>query len=1327
MNKLDQYFNQDALAASVWQGKYALANEQTPDDMHRRLAKEFARIEADEIQKESILTPEILEKLSEYGRKRKDLTEEEIYELFKDFKYIVPQGSVMSGVGNPLVSSLSNCVVIGQPYDSVGGIMTKDEEFAQLFKRRCGVGLDISTLRPNNAGVTNAAKTTTGAISFMERYSNTTREIAQMGRRGATMLSIDIRHPDVEDFATIKQDPTKVTGANVSIQLRDDFMQAVKDNEDYVLRWPCELEIESTNGYFKGLQYDELISDQINGNKVYYRKVKAKNLWDTIIKCAHNTAEPGLLFLDKHWDRSPDSVYPEYKGVTTNPCFHEDTLIAVADGRNAVSIKQLAEEGNDVPVYSVDKKTGLVSIKMGRNPRITGYNKQLVRVHLDKKSHIDVTPDHKFILLNGEEKEAKDLKVGDSLPRFNKVLEPVKTGGNDYYRVHTNVKSATADKIFEHRLIAKFYYENEWNELYDECKKDGFMAGGVVVHHKDYNPLNNSPQNLQIMTYHEHKSYHANRDTQGEKNGRYSGITNEEIKEFALELTRNLGRKFSHCEWQKAAKENGYPMHFSKFRGFTVKGLSDWCAIKLGLQTGNMRLIKLYEKAIEQGYDATLTNSTLTINKKCEQCGNDFSVNYLRREQAFCSQSCSCKYQVHTAEYKEGQKKSYETKKALQNITKDKQAAIYSQLLFDLGRPPKQKEWEKACQSLKVPFRVGKTLKLCYKNYQEVKQAGSNYNHKVTGIEYLDGEHTVYNITVDDNHTVGIVTEINEKRGNKWFSGIYTPQCGEIFMQEGSTCRLIANNLYSYVVNPFTENAYFDFESFYEKSYEQQRLTDDLVTLEIEHIDRILDKIKNDPEPDYVKARELRLWETIKQSALNDRRTGSGFTALGDTLAALNLKYDADEALNMIDKIMATKMEAELDCTIDMAITRGTFTGWNVHNEYEYDDKNGVTGTNDFFQFILEKFPEQANRMMKYGRRNVSFSTTAPTGSLSILTQTTSGIEPIFMVLYYRRKKINPADKGVRVDFVDQNGDKWQEYAVLHPKFITWYFIKFGQQKQLASIIETKEYLESLPKTEVEEILKISPWYGSTANDINWLKRVEIQGIVQNYTTHSISSTINLPNDVSVEEVSDIYMHSWEQGLKGVTVYRDGCRTGVLISKPETKDTTFHPQDAIKRPKELPCYIHHITTNKQPFTVIVGMLDNNPYEVFALPGTIMKNYSNGFLTKKKKGVYTLTCSLDEEYSIITDITSDMTEEQETITRLVSGMLRHGANVKFVTEQLQKTNGVLTSFTKAIARVLKTYIPDGEKASTVCSNCGGTNVVFEEGCSVCKDCGHSKCG
>ena len=831
-----EYFNGDELAATTWMNKYAMTDndgefvESSPDDMHNRMAKEFARIENDYTLRYDLNGGTKF--LSEYGQQRGPLTEEKIYNLFKRFGYIIPQGSVMSSLGNHYkLASLSNCIVVPEMHDSYGGVFYTDQQLAQLFKRRCGVGVDISNLRPSGSKVSNAAGSTSGAVSFMNRFSNTTREVAQNGRRGALMLSMDIAHPDVEDFITIKQDLQKVTGANISIRLSDEFMKAVENNKQYTHRWP----IDSVNPKFT-------------------KTIKAKELWDTIIKCAHNTAEPGLIFWDRqHW-YSTSSVYPGYKNTSTNPC-------------------------------------------------------------------------------------------------------------------------------------------------------------------------------------------------------------------------------------------------------------------------------------------------------------------------------------------------------------------------------------------------------------------------------------------------------------------------SEIAMQGGDSCRLIAINLFKFVENPFTKEAKFNMDNFYRATYEGQRLMDDLVDLETEAISRILKKVEEDDEPENIKGVEKETWELLLKTGKEGRRTGLGFTALADMVAALGMAIDSDTAIAKVEEIMKEKCRAEFDSSIDMSLERGSFVGFDAK----------IEKTSEFVQMLEKELPEVYNRMMEHGRRNISISTVAPTGTLSMLAQTSSGIEPVFMTHYKRRRKLNEQDREAKVDFIDDLGDKWQEFTVYHHNLKTW--------------------MDITGETDITK----SPYAGSTAPEIDWNKRVEMQAVVQKYVTHSISSTINLPNDVSLEKVSAIYMDSWKQGLKGITVYRDGSRSGVLVAVDDKKDsvlenTEFKETRAPSRPKKLDAKVVRFQNNKEKWIAVVGLMNGRPYEiftgktedVFVVPQAV--EYGWVIKTKKEDGrtQYDFQYEDREGYKItMGGLSRSFDKEFWNYAKLISGVLRHGMPLHYVVDLIGKMNlydDNINTWKSGVVRALKTFIPNGTKVSdNICGECGDEGLVYEEGCLKCMSCGYSKCG
>lgn len=873
--KLLEYYNGDKFSAGVWYDKYRKEGELTPDDMHRRLAEEFGRIEAkyyeQEYQDTAYPGNKLGELLSKYGQTRDWLDEEAIYELFKDFKYIIVQGRVMAGLGvEESYRSLSNCLRLPPPKDSYSSIMYTDTMLVSAAKRGCGYGLGLSNLRPDTAFVSNAANSSTGAASFMERFSNSTREVAQKGRRGACLLDMSILHPDVLEFITKKKDLTKVTGANISVKLSDEFMEAVENDDHFILRFPCDMGID---GWAEDLPLNEL---KKIGNNKFYKKVEAKKYWKEIIQNAWETGEPGLFFWDRIINYDPSNVYEKY---------------------------------------------------------------------------------------------------------------------------------------------------------------------------------------------------------------------------------------------------------------------------------------------------------------------------------------------------------------------------------------------------------------------------------------YIDG----------------------------------TNACGEQPMAIYDTCRLILLNLYSFVKNPFTPEAEIDYDLLYKMSYEQLRLGDDLVDLEIEYIDRIINKINFDDLPDEEKAIDLALWKNVKDMAESGRRVGCGITALADMLAALNVKYDSDEALIIIEKVMKTKLKGELDATTDLAIIRGTFKGWDGNKEFQVKmDSHGkpVYGKNDFYDMLINEFPTRAEKMFFNGRRNVNWNTIAPAGSTSIIAKTqdfsniSAGCEPQFMCYYMRGKKVNPDNSNVRVDYIDADGEAWQEFPVVMGGFKQ--FIKNNWRELGMPYSEDPDFeqVELLSKEQIENCYKQSPYYLATANDIDWVKRIKIQSILQKYTTSAISSTLNLPKDVSKKTVNDIYFAGWKEGLKGVTIYRDGCRRGVLNAT--SSSTQFEYKDAVKRPNELKAHAHQSTSKGTSYHVLVGLLDDKPYEIF-IDNSDNKYSSEGRIVKEDRGKYVFKNGGDPVV-----IREFMTPEQQAITRLVSMNLRHGIQIKFVVEQLQKIDGDMFSFAKSLARVLKKYIVDGEKASHI--TCGnpdctgdGTNITYQEGCATCQDCGNSKCG
>lgn len=845
MNKVLEYFKGDELAASTWQNKYAAKGEITPDDTHRRLAKEFARIEE---KYNWNLKPEDKLKLSDYGYSRPPLTEDTIFELFRNFKYVIPGGSVMAGCGTGELVSLSNCFVIASPKDSYAEIMKTRSQQAQLMKRRGGVGYDLSKLRPRGAKVNNAAKSSTGAASFMDVCSDITNEVAQNGRRGALMLSMSINHPDIEEFITKKQDLTKVTGANISVKVTDEFMRAVENDEDYLLRFPINQDLSHFSKDYLDVEYNKLayLEDHRNGNNIFYiKKIKARELWNTLMHCAWNTAEPGIMFEDA-MHNSPDGSYDDFKMISTNPC-------------------------------------------------------------------------------------------------------------------------------------------------------------------------------------------------------------------------------------------------------------------------------------------------------------------------------------------------------------------------------------------------------------------------------------------------------------------------GEIPMGPFDSCRLIHLNLSSFIDNPFTDKSAINEEKLYEISYEATRLADDLVDLEIEAVDRIIDVVKN--EEDFT---EFNLWSRIRETALRGRRAGLGFTGLADAIAMLGFKYDSDEGLDKIEYIMRIMFKAQLDCQIDMAIERGSFPAWDKDKE--------LSTSNSWYNWLNNNYTKDSNKMSVYGRRNISWSTVAPTGTVSIMAQCSSGIEPVYLPFYERKRKCMSSED--RIDYTDIKGEKYTLFKVFHPNFLNWH-IKLTKSEDCPN--KAIDALQTANSEFLNEVFKESPYYGSTASEIDWHQRVKLQGIVQKYITHSISSTVNLPKETTEEEIANIYIEAWKVGNKGQTIYRDGCREGVLnkVEKPKVIDNRQAP----KRPKELEADYYQVKVKREQFIVLVGLLEGKPYEIFAFrplrPVSIPPH--KGKIIKIGKMHY----SFDSEYIQLSDLQLANTNvEEKAATLYTSMLLRHGTNIEYITKTAKKVNDNITSFSSAICRILAKYITNTEVKET-CPECGG-RLVRDNGCLHCIDCGYSKC-
>ncbi len=1020
-SKTLEYFKGDDLAAKKWIEKYCLKNkkgellESSPKDMHLRLSAEFFRIE------------------SNYPN---PISQEKIFNLLNEFKYIIPQGSPMYGIGNnESITSLSNCFVIGShdDSDSYGSIMKTDEEQIQLMKRRGGVGHDLSHLRPAGSLANNSVLGgKAGSTLYMGRYSNSTREVAQDGRRGALMLSVSVKHPDTERFIDVKLEQGKVTGANISVKIDDEFMEAVNKDEDFIQTFPIDLNInthtpfieELLNGKIKyGVLYP-LEQEGDNGFKgCYAKRIKARDLWNKIIKNAWQSAEPGILFWDRVVSESPADVYADlgFKTVSTNPCFTGDTIIAIADGRNGVSIKELAEIGNNFLVYSArPRRKGGWKTEIKEAKAFKTGVKKVIKIYLSDGSSFKCTPDHLLALPNNEYIEAKD-----SLQKE----------------------------------LSKF-----------------------------------SNKNIDL--------------------------------------------------------------------------------------SGNVKVVKIEECGIED----------------------------------------------------------------------------------------------------------------------------------------------VYDLNVEDNHNFYIITKTDDENFLN-SSGVLVHNCGEIPLCPYDSCRLLALNLYSYVENPFTDKAKFNFELFKEHSRIAQRLMDDLVDLEIEKIEKILDKINSDPEPDYVKKVEKELWEKIKEKSIYGRRTGLGITAEGDMLAAMGLKYGSKEAIEFSVNVHKTLAVESYKESIDLARTRGSFPICDSTME-------SVGNGSEFLNRIYNELPIGYQLDWEvYGRRNISNLTIAPTGTTSLMSQTTSGVEPLFSPFYKRRAK---TDDPKRITFTDEVGDTWEEFFVIHPKFVKWFEVNYWDKvDDHLGVDSPGEWLSKCNESVLQKYFELSPYYEATANDIDWVSSVKMQGEIQKWVDHSISKTVNVPNKTSIDVVGDIYLSAWKNGCKGVTIYRDGSRSGVLVntdSKKENK-SEFNYTDAFKRPKVTDCDIYHKRALKKNWILMIGKVNGHPFEIFNLQdseeGILPKNLTKGKITRIKRKVYKFEgVSSDGKKYVIDNIITYMSEDERVSTLKYSALLRHGMHPKFIIKMIDKFATII-SFDKVVQWGLRHYVTDLQKPE--CPNCGSNNYHSHEGCWTCQDCGFSKCG
>lgn len=1180
------YFNGDELAANVWIDKYALKDvdggifELTPDDMHRRLAKEFARIE------------------SKYPN---SLSEDEIYNLFKNFKYIIPQGSPMAGIGNDKqIVSLSNCFVIGnnETSDSYGSIMRSDEELVQLFKRRAGSGVDISHLRPSNSFANNSVLSgLAGSTLYMERYSNSTREVSQGGRRGALMISINIKHPDSERFIDAKMEQGKVTGANVSVKITSEFMNAVKNDKTYIQTFPVDLSVDNIKYKEFIERVDEYESDKLYslGEGQYIQKTNAKRLWKKITDNAWKSAEPGVLFIDNIHNESPAKGYGvDWRELSTNPCFGGDEKLLTVNGYK--TFKELSEFDSIKIINSVGNVVESNVWKSG--------DKETIKFKNSIGEEFVCTPDHKWFLVDGDECEAKDLKG---------------------------------------KKIKKFLNKNHQN-FDDKFVKLGFIQGDAVLSrlksetHKGFEIIIGEDDNdvLELFGY-ERK----------DKNQIKWYV--DEFYDECIELEFDASTLPNRC---------------------LPKTFKDWEVNKKisfirGLYSANGSIIK--------NHRISFKSTSIELIKEIKEFFNSLNVS------SYYTTNKPKKIKFKNGEYLV--KESYDL-----NISK------YNDLVYfyeNIGFIHK--------------YKNDSLFDLINQKTPIIRSVKSN------------GVQSVYDFIEPENHW-GVI------------NGYVGSNCGEIPLCPYDSCRLLLMNLYGYVKKPFTREAYFDFDKFDKDSKYAQKLMDDLIDLEIEKIDKLIEKIQNDPEPEDIKFVELNLWKKIKNKAIEGRRTGLGITGEGDMLAALNLVYGSENGINFSEKIHKQLAINSYKSSIEMARDRGCFPIWKKNKDVE----------SNFINRILSELDEEyINLFNIHGRRNIANLTIAPAGTVSLMTQTTSGVEPVFKTFYFRRRKTDDKSKSV---YVDEVGDMWEEYPVFHQKFIEWYSIVND-----LTYLDSKKVLESLSSTDINDLYIKSPYYKSSSEDVYYLGKVDLQGKIQKWVDHSISVTVNMPNNITKEIVSDVYMKGFDSNCKGLTIYRDGSRGGVLITKKEKEvdKHNFSDNHAPKRPKRLKGEIHRFQNNLEKWIAVVGIKDGRPYELFTgrlqnglseLPVSIkdcevVKKVSideNGNKFKQYNMEYVDTNGNKQVYE---GINKTFNPEFWNYGKLISGIFRHGmplVKALELIESLSFSEEHINSWKNGVIRVIKRYIKDGEKSKGECPVCGGEDFEFKEGCLMCTGCSWSKC-
>jgi len=1317
------------VSKEVWKDNYKAPKEKKLSDTWERQAKAAASIE----------DPSIKQKIYE-----------DFLWLLTDFHGIAG-GRVTAnlGVEGREGTTLMNCFVHNpadidyKDVDSIRGIYDMLKAQALTLKSEGGYGMNFSWIRPAGMYVSGIGARTPGVLAFMELWEVSSKTITRGSekiidyirdgekkkiRKGAQMGILEIWHPEIEDFIEAKLTKGRLEKFNLSVGVTNGFMDAVINDETWELLFP-----DTQNPKYE-TEWNGNIDDWKSKKLpvTVYHKVKARYLWDKIMHSTYTRNEPGVIFLDLMNKLNPLS-YGEHI-ATTNPCLTGETIVAVADGKGDKTIKELADAGLDVPVYCLDNNDN-VTIRTMRHPRWTG-KKQVYKITLEEGCILRQTENHKYKTTTGEYKKVKDLKVGDGLKTmsiFEASIKDVFPKSNSNSQDYRWINYRTKINFSEHRLI----YEFNTNRKIDK---------GMVIHHKDYNARNNTFENLMMMSREDHNTLHSknmigdlnpmnkwyknasaeekqqyhdnmSESISAEKNGRFSGYTNDELKIHALKLTESIGRIFSLSEWETYAKSKNLPLSFSKWRKKHlngISGLAKWAAKELNLlpdENASNKILQTYKEALDQGYDAQIKDNEVIIHKKCEYCDNDFTIGYKRREQGVCSALC-------------GQMLMHRNRK---ESVREKQLDTFNRLKFELKREPNKKEWTGACKNNDVSPEISRESSP-FRTWNDLKEAASTVNHRIVSIE-KDGFEDVYNGTVDEFHNffVGgfnVKSELN-KRKSLYFNNL---QCGEIGMSTG-VCNLMSLNLVKFIIKGNDGKYYFDYDKFKKA-----------VSIAVRFSDNIND-ISKVPLDEY------------KKSMTEKRRIGIGTLGIGSLHYILGIKFGSEESLRLIEGIYCAKAEVEILSSAKLGKEKGSFAKFNREKYFNTHWWKNLPINKD-----IKKEIEEIGEM-----RNSHHSANAPTGNMSVYVGcVSSGVEPVFLhdyvrwVIVHDHDKAKLREKGFK--FPDVFKQEWFETEYLK-------FIKINNEEILQGSFDDINYRVDKNRGLIRENLvedygwrfakqNFSPEYFKELNDngifvttdeLSVDDHVNTLKIIARYTNMSTSKTINIPADYTFESFKHIYMKAWESGIKGVTSYRAGTMAAVLEKKQDITDKlesleqTFIDagnkviMDKVKLPDNYYSmgYIIRDNNNKKWY-VNIAFADKSLMRPFALFVSTNNKESHEVTDDTINSIFKLAHEKGISKESI-DIQIEKYHGQSNVTKIartIGFVLHHNIPVIDVVNNLVSCDFPFSSFSFHITRLLKKFIKDGTKVSGnagICPECKSHSMIFQDGCIMCKDCNWSKCG